>query len=223
MTTQPLARLLGRVQKTLAAHREADADLLARYRESRDPDALDALVRKHAPLVLAACRKVLPDSDADAMGIPALVPHRVPAYRYENGWLNCHYVRGYVTRAVAAGDHQLSPRELAAMDVFASLGNHPDVLIEMLLEPGDFQIFNNRTVLHGRAQFEDYPEKARRRHLKRLWLSVDDWPKLPELQRPLYGENLWKWQEHARKAVVHAPTHASLRGAQAGVGNMTSR
>ena len=109
------------------------------------------------------CR--MPDSDADAMGVPALIPRRVPAYKFENGWLNCHYVRGYVTRAVAAGNHQLSPHELAAMDVFASLGNHPDVFIEMLLEPGDFQIFNNRTVLHGRAHFEDYSEKARRRHL----------------------------------------------------------
>jgi RNA polymerase sigma factor (sigma-70 family) len=65
MTTQPLARLLGRVQKTLAAHHESDADLLNRYRDHRDPEALDALVRKHAPLVLAACRKVLSESDAD--------------------------------------------------------------------------------------------------------------------------------------------------------------
>jgi RNA polymerase sigma factor (sigma-70 family) len=65
MTRQPLARLVGRVQRTLATHRESDADLLARYRDGRDADALDALVRKHAPLVLAACRKVLPDADAD--------------------------------------------------------------------------------------------------------------------------------------------------------------
>jgi RNA polymerase sigma factor (sigma-70 family) len=65
MTTQPLARIVGRVQKTLAAHHQSDADLLGRYRDSRDPDALDALVRKHGSLVLAACRKVLPDSDAD--------------------------------------------------------------------------------------------------------------------------------------------------------------
>jgi DNA-directed RNA polymerase specialized sigma24 family protein len=65
MTTQPLARLLGRIQKTLAAHHESDADLLSRYRDRRDLAALDALVRKYAPLVLAACRKVLPDSDAD--------------------------------------------------------------------------------------------------------------------------------------------------------------
>ena len=65
MTTRALSRLMGRVQKTLAAHHQSDADLLARYRDCRDPDALDALVRKHGSLMLAACRKVLPDSDAD--------------------------------------------------------------------------------------------------------------------------------------------------------------
>src|SRR5262245_3345143 len=53
------------------------------------------------------CR--MPDSDAEAMGVPPLIPRRVPAYKFENGWLNCHYVRGYVTRAVAAGDHAAQP------------------------------------------------------------------------------------------------------------------
>src|SRR6478672_6743220 len=65
MATQPLARLLGKVRKTLAAHQCDDADLLRLYRDRRDPAALDALVRKYAPLVNAACRKVLPDADAD--------------------------------------------------------------------------------------------------------------------------------------------------------------
>jgi hypothetical protein len=45
MQTQPLNRLLGQVRKTLAAHHQDDADLLARYRETRDAGALDALVR----------------------------------------------------------------------------------------------------------------------------------------------------------------------------------
>jgi hypothetical protein len=141
----------------------------------------------------------MPDSDAEAMGVPPLVPHRVPAFNYHLNWLNCHYVRGYVTRAEVAGDHRITPKELAAMDMFASLGNHRDVLIEMLLQPGDFQIFNNRTVLHGRAHFDDYPEKSRRRHLKRLWLSVPEWPPMAPAQIKLYGNNLWKWRDNALK------------------------
>lgn len=148
------------------------------------------------------CR--MPDSDAAAMGIPALVPYRVPAFNYAAGWLNCHYVRGYVTRAEVAGDHHISPKELAAMDMFSSIGNHRDLLIEMLLEPGDFQIFNNRTVLHGRAHFDDYIEKSRRRHLKRLWLSVPEWPAMAPGQSKLYGTNLWKWRENALKRAAEA-------------------
>jgi hypothetical protein len=149
------------------------------------------------------CR--MPDSDAAGMNIDPLIPHRVPAYTYADGWLNCHYVRGYVSRAIDAGDYQISAREQAAIDVFLSISNHPDFLLEYMLEPGDIQIFNNRTVLHGRAHFDDHPEKDRRRHLKRLWLSMEDWPILPDIQRPLYGENFWKWQETAREQTPATP------------------
>src|SRR5262245_31119474 len=54
----------------LAAHRVArpapDAELLAAFVRSKDPAAFEGLVRRHGPLVLAACRAVLPDpADAD--------------------------------------------------------------------------------------------------------------------------------------------------------------
>ena len=149
------------------------------------------------------CR--MPDSDAAGMGIPPLIPHRVPAFKYAEGWLNCHYVRGYVERAVDAGDARLTPREQAAIDVFLSISNHPDFMLEYMLEPGDIQIFNNRTVLHGRAHFDDHPEKDRRRHLKRLWLSVAEWPTLPDIQQSLYGDDFWKWQKTTKNLASPTP------------------
>ena len=91
----------------------------------------------------------------------------------------------------------MTAREQAAIEVFRAISNHPDFMIEYILEPGDIQIFNNRTVLHGRSHFEDHPEKERRRHLKRLWLSVENWPELPDVQRRLYGGNFWNWRETA--------------------------
>ena len=42
-----------------------DAELLARFTAGRDPDAFADLVRRHGPIVLAACRRVLGQS-ADA-------------------------------------------------------------------------------------------------------------------------------------------------------------
>jgi len=139
------------------------------------------------------CR--MPDSDAAAMGIAPLAPDPIPAFTFAGGWLNTHYLRSYVERAVIAGDSRLTAREQAAIDTFRSISNHPDFMIEYMLEPGDIQIFNNRTILHGRAHFEDHPEKERRRQLKRLWLSVCDWPKLPDVQRRLYGGSFWNWRE----------------------------
>jgi hypothetical protein len=122
------------------------------------------------------------DTDAEAAGLPAFYGYRVPAYAWSEGWLNCSFVRGYVERAVQAGDVTLSPAERAAVEAFCAFGNHPEVCLDTLLQPGDMQFVNNRTMLHGRAHFDDFPEKAKRRHLLRLWLSVDEWPPMAKLQ-----------------------------------------
>ena len=139
------------------------------------------------------------DTDAAAEGRPALSPHRVPAYCYTAGWLNTFYIRGYVERAVNAGDVVLSPLEAAAVVAFAAFGNHPDVMLEIMLEPGDIQIFNNRTVMHGRAHFDDHAERARRRHLLRLWLSVREWPRMSPLQDLRSDAVKQRWAEAARQ------------------------
>lgn len=145
------------------------------------------------------------DSDAAAAGQPALSAHRVPAYSYKDGWLNCSFVRGYVERAIAAGDIKVNPVELAAMDAYEAFSNHPDLRFEHMLYPGDMQFFNNRTVLHGRAGYEDYPERERRRHLLRLWLSVPDWPRLPDSQHTHSDEDKVNWGKNAKERV---PVHA---------------
>ena len=137
------------------------------------------------------------DSDAAAAGRPALSPHRVPPYKYVDGQLNCSFVRGYVERAVTAGDVKLSATERAAVEVFTAFSNHPDICLDMLLQPGDMQFVNNRTMLHGRAHFEDYPEKALRRHLLRLWLTVPAWDRLPAEQDTHSDQVKQKWAERA--------------------------
>jgi RNA polymerase sigma factor (sigma-70 family) len=63
MTGRPLTRLIARLQQTAAAdgYPAADAELLRRFLSDRDPAAFEALVRRHGPAVLSACRKVLTD------------------------------------------------------------------------------------------------------------------------------------------------------------------
>jgi hypothetical protein len=42
-----------------------------------------------------------------------------------------------------------------------------------VFEPGDIPILNSHVTVHARTAFEDWPDKARRRHLWRMWLRVD--------------------------------------------------
>lgn len=146
-----------------------------------------------------------PDSDAAASRRPPLSPYRVPAYTLQGNWPECYYVGGYVDRGVRAGDYTLNPIELAAKDAFASFSNHPDVYLNMHLAPGDMQFLNNRTILHGREGFEDWPEKARRRHLLRLWLKVPSWMPIDHRQgRYCSDEVTQKWDANAGRERVAA-------------------
>jgi hypothetical protein len=77
-------------------------------------------------------------------------------------------------------------------DYFRSVERHPDAprlsepqtellelmdrlaeehCIEMHLQPGDIQLVNNHTILHGRGAFSDGDSQ---RHLLRLWLSLEE-------------------------------------------------
>jgi len=55
-----------------------------------------------------------------------------------------------------------------------------DLLYRMMLEPGDLQFLNNRTVMHGRTRFEDFDQIARKRLMLRLWLKMPDWSEYPD-------------------------------------------
>jgi hypothetical protein len=42
------------------------------------------------------------------------------------------------------------------------------------LLPGDLQFVNNYMLLHDRSGYEDFEEPDRKRHMLRLWLSVQN-------------------------------------------------
>lgn len=56
------------------------------------------------------------------------------------------------------------------LDVIAS---RPELYLDMELARGDVQLLSNHTILHARTAYEDHADPARRRHLLRLWVSLD--------------------------------------------------
>jgi RNA polymerase sigma factor (sigma-70 family) len=58
----PLARLLRNVLASAGASEAPDAELLTRFLSRQDDGAFKAILRRHGPMVLAACRRLLPES-----------------------------------------------------------------------------------------------------------------------------------------------------------------
>jgi RNA polymerase sigma factor (sigma-70 family) len=66
MPTSALAPMLRHVRKLAGAHAHIDAELLSRFVRGADPDALDTLIRRHGPMVLGLCRRIVGNNhDAD--------------------------------------------------------------------------------------------------------------------------------------------------------------
>ena len=125
-------------------------------------------------------RGEIPDGAEPYMTIPPLSWHA--------GHLTVFYQRQYIDSAQRFdAAMRLTPDHVAALDMFDALANDPALHISMRLQPGDMQFVYNHAQLHDRTGFIDWPDPKDRRHLMRLWLSVDGDRPLPECFRQRYG------------------------------------
>ncbi|NNE97266.1 MAG: TauD/TfdA family dioxygenase [Acidimicrobiales bacterium] len=79
----------------------------------------------------------------------------------------------------------LTDEVIAALDLFDSIANDPQIYLPMTLEVGDMQFVHNHSLLHDRTGFIDKPGSPR--HLLRLWLTVPGDRALPEVFAQRYG------------------------------------
>ncbi len=102
------------------------------------------------------------------------------AFHYHEGLLSTTYGRDYVDSSERFGElPRQTGSQVAAFDLFDSLAEDKDNRLDMTFEPGDVQLLHNHQILHARADFEDWPEVERKRHLLRLWLAPPDARPLP--------------------------------------------
>ena len=81
----------------------------------------------------------------------------------------------------------LTLAHVEALDLFDTLANDPDLHFGMRLQPGDMQFVYNHALLHDRTGFRDWPNANQKRHLLRLWLSMEGDRPLPDCFKQRYG------------------------------------
>ena len=130
---------------------------------------------------------------------------KVVIFSRESGQLTCNVSGSYPHRAVKAGDAVMTPTQIEALDEMARIAASPELYLDMNIGEGDIQFLNNRTILHGRTDYEDTSEIATRRHMLRLWLQMPTWPPLPVNQGMQSPEDYPLWLRQ-RTPFMEVPT-----------------
>jgi hypothetical protein len=124
------------------------------------------------------CRRMPLDAELGS----GVVLKTVGFFSRASGTLSTNLSGDYPRRAAAAGDVTLSALQLEALDAIQEIARSPEFYLDMSIGEGDIQFLNNRAILHGRTEYQDWPTVTERRHLFRLWLEVPSWPPLPANQ-----------------------------------------
>ncbi len=112
----------------------------------------------------------------------------IPVLNWYQQKLTVFYQRQYINSAQRFENAPpLTATHTEALNSFDELANDPQLHLNMTLEPGDMQFVYNHSQLHDRTAFMDWPDKKQRRHLMRLWLSVEGDRPLPDYFKQRYG------------------------------------
>jgi hypothetical protein len=107
-----------------------------------------------------------------------------------DGRFACRHIRNHVKSAQLSFPEapRLGAAQLEALDLLDAILARPEVCFRLHFEPGDVQLINNHVVLHSRTDYVDHEAPERKRHLLRLWLSMPQWPALPESWHAAYKD-----------------------------------
>lgn len=118
-------------------------------------------------------------SESEDSGEHPTSAHRVPVFGPVGDRLVCNFHARPMARSLAEDNLEDDPRAWEALEMFREVSGRDTLVHRTMLEPGDLQFLNNRTVLHGRTEFEDHEDLDRKRLMLRLWLAMPDWTPLP--------------------------------------------
>jgi hypothetical protein len=146
------------------------------------------IIAEEAPEHLPILMRGFPyDRKGENSGDEAPVTPRIPVFALHGDRVSCRYARSYISGGADKLGTALTADEIAALDFFDGVARRSDVVLHMAFEPGDIQLLNNYTTLHGRTAYEDHADPDQRRFLYRLWLMLDGRPWNAEDDALRYG------------------------------------
>ena len=111
-------------------------------------------------------------------GMEATPSARVPVFSEGRHGIECYLLPVTIQQATEEGC-PLTPLEEEALAFVEDVANRPGVFLDMDFQVGDIEFLSNRTILHARTDYVDFPEPERKRHLWRLWLMTPHWAPRP--------------------------------------------
>jgi hypothetical protein len=109
--------------------------------------------------------------ESEASGLKVLP---IPPCRYAGGVLRTFWHSQYFRTSQRHDGVRLTEAEHELLDLYDAISASPEFHVDMELEPGDVQLLSNHTVIHARTDYVDPPEEDRKRHLLRLWITLDE-------------------------------------------------
>ncbi|HEY7609274.1 MAG TPA: TauD/TfdA family dioxygenase [Alphaproteobacteria bacterium] len=140
------------------------------------------------PALLRGFRLYITQDDRNST-LP-VTPTSIPVLTQDpDGPLHCTFIAELAEWAVEKAGEAWPPGGPEAIAFFREVANREGVYLDMAIEPGDIQFLNNRTTIHGRTDYEEWPEPERQRIMFRLWLMCPDWPQpKTAVNRVLFGK-----------------------------------
>jgi hypothetical protein len=130
----------------------------------------------------------------------------VPFFTEHDGEITCYLPTGYARLAEKSGERPFTEAESQALLLARKAAASPEHYLDMGFKEGDIQFLNNRMMVHGRTDYQDHKELSQRRHLLRMWLRVDSWPKMPAEQVFHTDEDMRLWSV-SRRPLMELPSN----------------
>ena len=105
--------------------------------------------------------------------------YAMPVFNFFKGFLSITNEPSYIDSVARffGGRNPNSPAQLEGLKLLDEIAE--ELHFDIAFETGDMQFLHNHTVMHSRQAFTDFPDRARKRHLLRIWLLTYDGRPVP--------------------------------------------